>query len=235
MPVLTLQFKDNPIKKYRFGGKRSLNIGRRENNDIVISNLTVSGNHLKIDYTEDGYLLTDLKSKNGTFVNDESVTTCYMRDGDVISIGKHSLLFNYEEGEEMKTGNPVNNMGTMDRTMAMDTEAHREMVSKAVENADNKSQTGVLAFIEGRDGKIVLSKKLTKIGKDSSCDIIIGGFLMGKIAATLSKSPQGYTLSYVGGMTKPRVNNSIVKNAVTIEEYDVIKIGSVEMQFFYKD
>ena len=55
---------------------------------------------------------------------------------------------------------------------------------------------------------------------------------MGATAATISKRPQGYSLSYVGGMTKPKVNGETVKASVALEDFDEIEVGSVKLQFY---
>lgn len=230
MPTLTLKFKDNVIKKYNFNTKNSLSVGRRENNDVVIANLTVSGNHAKIDYTNEGFLLTDLKSKNGSYVNDEPVTTAYLQDGDVISIGKHTLIFTLDSGEIL----PDSLENGMDETMALNTKAHSDLIKRASEQFSEGERTGVLGFIEGGEGKIKLTKKMTKIGKDPSNDVVIQGFMVGKTAAVLSKTPQGYSISHYGGLSKVKVNNNVIKNPVLLDEFDVIQIGNAELQFFYK-
>jgi len=81
MPVLTLLFKDKLIKKYRLEKKKSLTIGRRDDNDVFIENLGVSGYHARIDSVDEKFLLTDLQSKNGAFVNEKKVTTHFLEDG----------------------------------------------------------------------------------------------------------------------------------------------------------
>jgi hypothetical protein len=73
-----------------------------------------------------------------------------------------------------------------------------------------------------------------KIGKDSSNDIVVGGLTMGKVAATISMMPTGYHLSYVGGMTKPKVNDTVVKETVKLEEFDSITIGALKAKFILK-
>ena len=75
MPILTLYFKENNLGDYLLEKGQSLTIGRKETNDISIENLAVSGRHAKIDSEGDGFKLTDLQSKNGSFVNDEPVST----------------------------------------------------------------------------------------------------------------------------------------------------------------
>ena len=234
MPKLTLKFKDSNIGEYHVKEGQSLTIGRSNKNNIVIENLAVSGRHAKIDALEDGYLLTDLKSKNGSFVNEKQVTSHWLENNDVITIGKHTLVFAYKEGEKQFESAAS---GMMDKTMVMDTAAHRDLLAKSVPDMaamEKKEPIGILSFLSGGEGEIELTKKLTKIGKDSSSDIKVGGMMVGKTAATISKRPQGYHLSYVEGMSKPKVNNEAVKESVLLKEFDIIEIGSVKMEFILK-
>ena len=232
MPTLTLTFKDNVIATYSIKPGQSLTIGRKESNDIAIENLAVSGHHAKIDSVGDGFLLTDLQSKNGSFVNKELVQSHWLKHEDSILIGKHTLVFTYDDDEEK----PAVEMGKMDSTMIMDTDKYRDMLAQAVPKAEaaaaEKEPVGVLSYLAGGEGEIKLTKKLTKIGKSSSSDIVVGGLTMGKTAATISKRPKGYSISYVGGMTKPKVNGNTVKESVNLNEFDEIEIGSVKLQFY---
>ena len=228
MPTLTLKFKDNKLGEYPIEQGRSLTIGRKESNDISIENLAVSGHHAKVDAVGEEYLLTDLKSKNGSFV-----TTHWLKHGDKIIIGKHCLVFEYNEGEKRPA--PAAAGGNMDQTMVMDTDKYKDMLSKAAPAAAPKAAaTGVLSYLSGGDGEIELTKKLIKIGKASSCDIVIGGLMMGKTAVTISKRPNGYSLAFVEGMSKPKVNGETIKDSVMLKEFDNIELGSVKMQFFIK-
>ena len=93
MPRLTLKFKDNVIGRFPIPRGKSLTIGRRKDNDIVIDNLAVSGHHAKVDAVGEAFVLVDLQSKNGSFVNEQIVNSHWLKEGDVISIGKHQLLF----------------------------------------------------------------------------------------------------------------------------------------------
>ncbi len=100
MPTLTLTFKDNTIATYRIEAGQSITIGRKASNDVPIENLAVSGHHAKIDSVGEGFLLTDLQSKNGSFVNQELVSSHWLKEGDSILIGKHTLIFTYDEDEK---------------------------------------------------------------------------------------------------------------------------------------
>lgn len=233
MPKLTLKFKDNILGEFSIEQGKSLTIGRKENNDITIENLAVSGHHAKVDAVGDGYLLTDLQSKNGSFVNKELVTTHWLKDGDNIIIGKHTLVFGYAEGEDK----PDEGGGSMDQTMVMDTDKYRDMLAKSVPGGgktEKKESVGMLSYLAGGEGEVELTKKLTKIGKNAACDIVVGGLMMGQTAVTISKRPNGYSLAFVEGMTKPKVNGEVVKESVMLKEFDNIEIGSMKVQFYYK-
>ncbi len=241
MPLLTLKFKKDStkIKEYRLERGQSVTIGRLESNDIVIENLAVSGHHAKIDWAGNGFLLTDLKSKNGTFVNDQLVISHWLKHGDVITIGKHILAFTYGSDEAQPDAGGDD---AMSQTMVMDTGKYRSMLAKNVSSMSSQASqssgaenVGVLSFLAGGEGEVELTKKLTKIGKNPSSDIVVSGLTVGQTAATISKRPDGYYLSYVGGMSKPKVNGEAVKESVALKQFDVIEIGSAKMQLVNKN
>jgi serine phosphatase RsbU (regulator of sigma subunit) len=63
-------------------------IGRRETNDLRLSGSEVSRAHVSIDIRDGRYVLTDLESRYGTFVNDAQVTTHTIASGDRIRLGR---------------------------------------------------------------------------------------------------------------------------------------------------
>lgn len=232
MPTLLLKFKDKNLRRFWFKKGASVTIGRSEENHITIENLAVSGNHAKIDSVGDGYLLTDLNSKNGTFVNETLVSSHWLQNDDVITIVKHKLVFAFAEDEEQSA-----NDSDTDQIMAIDTESHRAAMAKdsnTINKDVKKGQTGFLSYLTGGEGDIELNKKLTRVGKNSSSDIVVNGLMVAKTSFTISNRPNGYFLSYVAGMTKPRVNGKTVKELVRLKEFDTIDIGSMKLQFLYR-
>lgn len=68
-------------------------IGRASDCDIVLSDRQVSRHHAQVKQDEDGYLLRDLGSKNGTYVNGEELREPYrLKDGDEIQIALYVKL-----------------------------------------------------------------------------------------------------------------------------------------------
>jgi pSer/pThr/pTyr-binding forkhead associated (FHA) protein len=92
MARLLWEHEGQVIKDYPFP-KGSVTIGRRKENTIVFTNPEVSSIHARIDKVGTDYILTDLQSTNGTFVNSLKVLSHRLSHGDRISIGKNVLLF----------------------------------------------------------------------------------------------------------------------------------------------
>ena len=158
MPTISLRFKNNTIGTYDLQPGQSLTIGRLDDNDIVIENLAVSGRHAKIDTVGEGYLLTDLQSKNGCFVNEKLVASHWLNHGDKVSIGKHILEFAFNSGEPRP---PAPATDQRDQTMVMDTGNYRDMLSKSGVAGRLASEVGkpvgVLSYLAGGEGEFGLA------------------------------------------------------------------------------
>ena len=90
MLKMQLKFKDKILKDIETD-KKEITIGRGTNNDIQIDNLAVSQVHAKIIKQSDHYTLEDLKSTNGTFLNDKQIKKADLNPNDMVLIGKHTL------------------------------------------------------------------------------------------------------------------------------------------------
>ena len=85
---------------------KTLRIGRDAANDIVITNSTVSRNHLQITNENGRFTLIDLGSTNGTFVNGRKIDgETEICAGDIVKIGNMVLAWEkFFEKEKSKTG-----------------------------------------------------------------------------------------------------------------------------------
>jgi len=64
-------------------------LGRAKVNDIVLNeDVAVSSEHCRIRPEDGKFVLHDLKSTNGTFVNDRRVTRQPLTEGDTIQVGE---------------------------------------------------------------------------------------------------------------------------------------------------
>jgi len=69
----------------------SLDIGRGTGNALWLDDLHVSLRHAVIEYADGCYVIKDLESTRGTYVNHRSVRMGPLADGDVVQIGSYSL------------------------------------------------------------------------------------------------------------------------------------------------
>lgn len=79
-------------------GRQVLTIGRDPSNNLVIHHPTVSRFHARVERHDGSFVLTDLGSTNGTYVNGKPITQPFvLRTGDTIRIGSHVLVLNIDE------------------------------------------------------------------------------------------------------------------------------------------
>jgi len=232
MALLTLKFKDLPLKEIELAGD-SKTIGREPANDIVVENLLVSGYHARIDPAGKEYVLTDLQSKNGTFLNGERVTSTKLKNGDQILIGKHTLVFTLDPAEIQ--ADPKLTEETMFIQVAQgEAEPSEEPAAPGLDStAVSAERPAVLAFVSGGRGEHEIKRKLVKLGKGEEADIPIGGLFTPRVAATISRRPTGYHLSSAG-RAKVKVNGVQIGGSHRLKEFDTIEIGPARLQFYYK-
>jgi pSer/pThr/pTyr-binding forkhead associated (FHA) protein len=68
-------------------------LGRHPESRISLDDITVSRRHAEIRRTDDGYVIVDAGSLNGTYVNQERVERAALVHGDEVQIGKFRLVF----------------------------------------------------------------------------------------------------------------------------------------------
>src|SRR2546423_2419010 len=75
-------------------------IGRQTGASLRIKNAAVSRRHAVIEKDGDKFIIADLDSRNGTFVNDTPVKRCELHHGDRVQIGESQFFFLLEDGDE---------------------------------------------------------------------------------------------------------------------------------------
>jgi pSer/pThr/pTyr-binding forkhead associated (FHA) protein len=258
MSSLTLILKNKPLANFQLRDGISITIGRREDNDVVIDDPAVSGHHAKIDSLGNRFVMIDLQSKNGSFVNEQLINSHWLKDGDVINIGDHSLVFKQTAAKPRDKDKP----DQFDDTLVMNSSQHRRRMIKSTSHKSinvvrfwDKSQNRgtvkdiepkdkgpakkrdpiksdpTLTYLSGGNGRIELTRKITTIGKHPTSDIVVKGLLLDPTTATLSIAPDGIYLNYIGGIPKPKINDHPVKETTRLNDQDIIEIGATKLQF----
>lgn len=85
----------------------AIGLGRDAHNHVLLHDTEVSRRHAEILKSDQGFLLRDVGSANGTFVNNENVQETLIVPGDQIQIGQTTLLVMASHGSKArkKTGN----------------------------------------------------------------------------------------------------------------------------------
>ena len=108
------RLREDTVLLIRTGGGREgeaisfssevLTVGRSPHSDLFLDDVTVSRHHARVIKDENGYLIEDLNSLNGTYVNRKRIERHRLSDGDELQIGKFKLAFlepsTEEEGAE---------------------------------------------------------------------------------------------------------------------------------------
>jgi adenylate cyclase len=92
MPTLHITTTDGRISSYQLL-KQETTIGRSKQNDIVLLDQSVSRKHAKITRTDQGHLLSDLGSFNGTLVNEALIESTLLKHEDIIKVGLNTLTY----------------------------------------------------------------------------------------------------------------------------------------------
>jgi len=73
-----------------------LTLGRENTNQVEVTDPFVSSRHARIERKASGYLLRDLRSRNGTYLNGNQVSEAILNPGDKIRLGEREYLFQEE-------------------------------------------------------------------------------------------------------------------------------------------
>ena len=87
--------------------EETLVIGRETAANLCIADASVSRRHSKLEKKESGFVITDLESLNGTFVNDVPVNSRLLEHGDRVRIGDSQFVFLTHEGDATSKSSDV--------------------------------------------------------------------------------------------------------------------------------
>jgi pSer/pThr/pTyr-binding forkhead associated (FHA) protein len=249
MAKLCLKFGESILKEVPLS-QSATTIGRLPDNTLQIDNLAVSGHHARIYFNDGRYVVEDLGSLNGTYVNNKRVGQATLIHGDQVLIGKHVVEFKNEGA--MALGASVPKAGPaapkLDATVVLDTRQAQHMIAEKGAPAPQarsvsgnavppKERIGLLSVVEGKSDqlKYILTGKLTLIGKSEMATIRLKGFFAPASAALISRRDNKYFVAPSERKIKLKINGEDSPNLRELREGDVIEIGKFKAAFSFQD
>ncbi|MFP5349774.1 MAG: FHA domain-containing protein [Gammaproteobacteria bacterium] len=184
-----------------------MKIGRKPGCEIVLNDPGVSGEHAVVKTVGLKSTIQDLGSTNGTFIENERVTSRALRHGETITIGQHTLI--YRDDVTLSTATASNAGGA----------GARESLEKT---------TVLMAFaqllaIDGphKGKRLPLVKETVVIDNP------------GKSPARILRTSEGYVLHAQVGPGEPRINDRPVPpGGQLLENGDVIEVAGTKYQMY---
>jgi pSer/pThr/pTyr-binding forkhead associated (FHA) protein len=141
-PPLKLEIVGGPDagKKKKFKGVRMV-IGRTPGVDLLLSDQSVSRRHVELIYGDDGVLMKDLGSGNGTKVNGTKVAEKKLEHGDEIAIGKTRIKF-VDEMAAFKKAREENEKKEAEKKAAAEKKAEAKEEEKEDEPDEGAEEKG---------------------------------------------------------------------------------------------
>ncbi|GAB4217543.1 MAG: hypothetical protein Fur007_19830 [Rhodoferax sp.] len=212
-------------------------LGRRPYNDIVIENLTVSGEHAVLVMSGEQVMIEDLGSTNGTFIAGKPIKKQLLRDGDVIEVGKYRLRFESTLAEDAFEKTMVFKPHTgLAPASEPAPQGPAEPVPGAVRPPAGTPAPGVPAAhaplpqgaikvlsgpAAGRE--MVLTKVVSTVGKP------------GVSVAAITQRRSGYVVHHVEGVEHITLNGQAVgEEPVPLKHGDQLVLAGTTMQFLQR-
>lgn len=232
-----LVLKEIPLIKER------MTLGRKPHNDIQIDNLAISGEHAAVVTILNDSFLEDLNSTNGTLVNGQTAKKHFLKNGDVIELGKYKLKYIAEQAVPTESADFEKTMvlrPNMLRPAAVAdpaanipralTDTHPggalPPVAAPAPAPAALAPSGVIQLLSGANAgrSLELTKTLTSLGKP------------GVQVAVIARRPHGYFITHVEGAQFPVVNGQRLDvQPHPLKDHDVIEIAGIKMEFFLKN
>jgi len=176
MPKLTLLLGRRTMQVYDFK-QPSIVIGRDDGVDVLIDNPSVSRRHAEIRLGDNGWVVEDLGSSNGTFIRGTKIQGPQpLGLGDEIGLGKFSIVFGKAlgEGEHAPPAGAAAPSAKQTAAAAMQGTMHinPHEVRELLKESDRKKRAHLLWESGGEKGTHYLSEApAVLIGTDELCDV----------------------------------------------------------------
>ena len=224
MPTIIVRLSNQQDQRFVLP-KNKILIGRGEECDLILPNVSVSRVHAEIQITRSGVTISDVASENGIRVKGKHVREAELTSGDEILIGNFSLVFLGDRQEDkfyrgraivyLPTYEPRHNKPTQEATHKLSLkEAQRLMREKAFLNS--------ACIVDFRGRKLFPEANPMTFG-DRNAMISIQGFWIRGIVATLLWNGKQHVIEKKGWFTTMKINGR-AKSEVALQHRDHIQI-----------
>lgn len=196
-------------------------IGRKSDNDLAIEDPAVSGHHARIAKIHAVYFIEDLKSTNGTFVNNKRIDRHQLRDTDIVMIGRHRIIFRDGSATALAPATPAEDL---DKTMVLTGQASRQ---------DIATSPASLRVLSGKTDQqeYLLIKQVTAIGSHAQAAVKLTGWFAPSTAAMITRRLNTYFVSQARNGKKVLVNGQEVADEQELKDKDCIEVAGTTLLF----
>jgi predicted component of type VI protein secretion system len=231
MPKLTLLLGRRTMQVYDFK-QESIVIGRDDGVDVLIDNPSVSRRHAEIRLGEDGWVVEDLGSSNGTFIRGTKIQGPQAIGlGDEIGFGKFSIVFGKALGEGEQPIPAVQATAKQPARPATEGTMHinPHEVRELLKESDRKKRAHLLWESGGRSGTHYLSDApAVLIGTDDLCDLQVPK--APKHHVLVVHTAAGCDVRYLGTFGSMKVRGRSTKKS-KLRNGDVVESGGLKLTF----
>ncbi|HET9948677.1 MAG TPA: FHA domain-containing protein [Longimicrobiales bacterium] len=232
MPKLTLLLGRRTMQVYDFK-QPSIIIGREEGADVLIDNPSVSRRHAEIRLGDEGWLIEDLGSSNGTFLRGERIREPQpIGLGDEIGFGKFTIVFGKAlvDGEHPPAGPAAAQRHDSASTAQGTMHIHPHEVRELLQEADRKKRAHLLWESGGQRGTHYLSEApAVLIGTDELCDVRVPKAPKHHLLV-IHTPGKGCDVRYLGTFGSMTVRGRSTKRA-RLRNGDVVTSGGLKLTF----
>ncbi len=231
MPRWTLSLNNKPIKRFSIKEGWNLTIGRGSDADVIVDNTAISRKHASLELKKNQYVISDLDSLNGTFVNGKKINgATRISVDDIIKLGKFKLALS-EDDEKLEVSSYGAHPDTEDKTIIVSAQQFLEKPK----NPGSIKNGNRLVLMEGHSEPEKLSltgKSSIKIGKNASCDMILQGFFVADAQFYIVSQDSKYKLIPQRSWSKTFVNGFKVTHERILSNGDIIRVRSTKIRFY---
>ena len=126
MLSVLLKLQNTVIKEFKTD-QNEIIIGRDPNNDIQIDNIAISRKHARIVKNPNDYIIEDMNSVNGIFIDGKKINKKFLKTNDEIIIGKYSLQIILEDDPAIREKKKIKGI---DSTFRMGPSEYQKILRK---------------------------------------------------------------------------------------------------------